>query len=65
MGDGSMDGFEQVDTTGFFDTLPLGRIGKPIEMAQLALFLASDDSSYCTGAEFLADGGMLAGSSFG
>jgi 3alpha(or 20beta)-hydroxysteroid dehydrogenase len=34
-------------------------------MAQVALFLASDESSYCTGSEFLADGGMLAGTSFG
>jgi len=65
MGDGSMEGFEEVDTQGFFEALPLGRIGKPIEMAQLALFLASDESSYCTGSEFVADGGMLAGTSFG
>ena len=39
--------------------LPLGRIGQPIEMAHLALFLISDDSSYCTGSEFVADGGLL------
>jgi 3alpha(or 20beta)-hydroxysteroid dehydrogenase len=65
MGDGSMEGFEQVDTQGFYASLPLGRIGKPLELAQVALFLASDDSSYCTGSEFVADGGMLAGASFG
>jgi 3alpha(or 20beta)-hydroxysteroid dehydrogenase len=64
MGDGSMEGFEDVDTEGFFDTVPLKRIGTPEEMAQLALFLASDESSYCTGAEFIADGGMLAGACF-
>ena len=39
----------------------LGRAGKPEEVAELALFLASDESAYCTGAEFLVDGGMLAG----
>ncbi len=64
MGDGSMEGFEDVDTQGFFETLPLGRIGRPDEMAQVALFLASDESSYCTGSEFVADGGMLAGACF-
>jgi 3alpha(or 20beta)-hydroxysteroid dehydrogenase len=39
--------------------LPLGRIGQPIEIARLALFLLSDESSYCTGSEFVADGGLL------
>jgi NAD(P)-dependent dehydrogenase (short-subunit alcohol dehydrogenase family) len=39
-------------------TIPLRRRGKPEEMAKAALFLASDDSSYCIGSEILADGGL-------
>lgn len=36
---------------------PLGRVGQPEEVAQLAVFLASDESSYITAADFLVDGG--------
>ncbi|HEV3235080.1 MAG TPA: glucose 1-dehydrogenase [Candidatus Dormibacteraeota bacterium] len=50
-----------MDISGWFKQLPLGRIGKPAEIAALAVFLASDESSYCTGAEFVADGGLTAG----
>jgi 3alpha(or 20beta)-hydroxysteroid dehydrogenase len=44
-----------------FRHYPLQRVGQPIEIARLALWLASDESSYSTGGEFLADGGMMAG----
>ena len=40
--------------------MPLGRLAFPDDMARTAAFLASDESSYCTGAEFIADGGMMA-----
>ncbi len=40
---------------------PIARMGTPQEVAYLVLFLASDESSYCTGAEFIVDGGHLAG----
>ncbi|MBN9108377.1 MAG: glucose 1-dehydrogenase [Pseudonocardia sp.] len=40
---------------------PLARDGMPVEIAHLATFLLSDRSGYCTGAEFVADGGLLAG----
>jgi NAD(P)-dependent dehydrogenase (short-subunit alcohol dehydrogenase family) len=39
---------------------PVGRFGKPEEIAKLALYLASDDSGYVTGTEFLIDGGFCA-----
>lgn len=40
--------------------IPMGRFGQAAEMAQAALFLASDESSYVTGSEFLVDGGITA-----
>jgi NAD(P)-dependent dehydrogenase (short-subunit alcohol dehydrogenase family) len=40
--------------------LPMGRLAKPREIANGALFLASDDASYVNGATFLVDGGLTA-----
>lgn len=45
---------------GLLATIPMRRMGKSEEVAALAVFLASDESSYVTGATFYADGGWLA-----
>ena len=39
--------------------IPLGRWGQPVEIANLAVFLASDDAAYITGSTYYIDGGML------
>lgn len=49
------------ETPESYDRAPLGRIGQPREIAAVAAFLASDDSSYCSGAEILVDGGWTVG----
>jgi NAD(P)-dependent dehydrogenase (short-subunit alcohol dehydrogenase family) len=40
--------------------IPMGRFGEAKEIARAALFLASDESSYITGTDFLVDGGITA-----
>ncbi|MQY25904.1 glucose 1-dehydrogenase [Nocardia aurantia] len=42
-------------------TIPLGRPAQPEEVATFVLFLASDESAYATGAEFIVDGGLVVG----
>lgn len=42
------------------EAIPLGRIGRPEDMAGLAVFLASDESAFCTGGLYAADGGQSA-----
>jgi glucose 1-dehydrogenase len=39
--------------------IPMGRLGRPEEVAQLALYLASDEAAYMTGSTHFIDGGML------
>ncbi|MET9862514.1 SDR family oxidoreductase [Streptomyces smyrnaeus] len=52
--DGSLDAF-------YAKLIPQGRMGRPEEVARLALFLSCADSSYVTGQPFVVDGGWLAG----
>lgn len=53
-GEGSTD-------TKWTRSLPVGRIGEPAEIANVVTFLASDEASYVTGAEWSVDGGATAG----
>lgn len=52
----SMDNIDE-----FYKNQPIPRCGQPIDIARLALFMASDECSYSTGSEFIADGGWHAG----
>jgi len=45
---------------GYITTIPIPRAGQPREVSNLVAFLASDASSYCTGHEFVVDGGQVA-----
>jgi 3alpha(or 20beta)-hydroxysteroid dehydrogenase len=53
--------FERPDDPTMFSSQAVCRIGQADEIARLALFVASDEASFSTGSEFVADGGFLAG----
>lgn len=55
---GVFDGVPKEARDYFVNQIPLGRIGRPEEIATTALFLASEDSSFITGIELYVDGGM-------
>jgi 3alpha(or 20beta)-hydroxysteroid dehydrogenase len=53
-----------VDAEAFAASMPIKRFAKPIEVSRVAAFLASDEASYCTGSEFVVDGGILTGAGY-
>ena len=56
-----MPGLESFDFADLVKRVPAKRLGTPDDITRLALFLASDESDYCTGSEFVADGGVTCG----
>ncbi|HEY2507530.1 MAG TPA: glucose 1-dehydrogenase [Streptosporangiaceae bacterium] len=54
-GEGGLDG------EAFVQSMPIPRFAKSAEVSPLVVYLASDESSFCTGSEFVVDGGMLSG----
>ena len=58
---GAAQAFSDVDPAAFLKNLPIPRFAEPVEVSRLVTFLASDESSYSTGAEFVVDGGILSG----
>jgi 3alpha(or 20beta)-hydroxysteroid dehydrogenase len=53
--------YDHADADAFMKSVPMARFGQPAEISRLVAYLASDDSSYSTGSEFVADGGVLCG----
>lgn len=47
------------DMKSMENDIPMGRLGKPEEITNLTLYLASDESTFSTGSEFVADGGQI------
>ncbi len=60
----NMQGVAQEDNAENYDAVlsgvPMGKMGEPLDIANMNLFLASDEARYITGAEFVVDGGMNA-----
>jgi 3alpha(or 20beta)-hydroxysteroid dehydrogenase len=54
-------GLDTETMNAVFARQAIPRIAEPVEIASMALFLASDEASYCTGAEFTVDGGWTCG----
>jgi 3alpha(or 20beta)-hydroxysteroid dehydrogenase len=54
-------GWKDEDYDGMYGKYPLGRMANADEVARMVLFLASDQSSFCTGGDYVVDGGTLAG----
>ena len=54
-------GWTDADYDAAYAGYPLGRMADPDEIARVALFLASDEASFCTGGDFAVDGGVSAG----
>lgn len=53
--------FADTDWDAYLRTIPVGRRGAPVEVAQAVLYLASDESRYVTGTDLVIDGGIAAG----
>jgi 3alpha(or 20beta)-hydroxysteroid dehydrogenase len=59
MGNPTGMGFDEMND--WYVNHPIPRVGRPVEVAWMAVFLASDEASYCTGSEYPVDGGWNAG----
>ncbi len=58
---GAAGAADDIDPDAFVRSMPLSRFAEPVEISRLVAYLASDESSYSTGSEFIADGGVLSG----
>lgn len=61
MGGANVGISEEEMSAGIYSEFPIPRVGRSEEVANVTLFLATDEASYSTGSEFVADGGWFAG----